>query len=92
MLHGLNEWSAPDSDPILLLWSARLVILPHFLATLFNLLGLILIHSRDFVSSIAERMKNLVQLYVDGLRVAMFCPLNNERHEPGRHRGYGMPT
>jgi hypothetical protein len=37
-------------------------------------------------------MKNFIQLYVNGLGVAMFSPLNNKRHEPSGHGRYGVPT
>ena len=45
--------------------------LAHLVAMRFDLLGFLIVNMRHFVSSPSDRMNDLVQLCMNGLRVAV---------------------
>src|SRR6187401_3604984 len=67
------------------------VILAHFLPAFLDFLGLLFIQAGEFVARFAHHMQHLVELGMDSLRVAVLRALNDQRHEPSRQRGTGVP-
>jgi hypothetical protein len=53
-----------------------LIVFAHVLTPSLDLLGLLLIHSGDFISGVAKRIQDFIYFRVDGLGIAMpaRCP------------------
>ena len=63
----------------------------YALALLLDLLGVLLINARKLVTGVTVDAQQFVQLYVDGLRVAMLGALDQKRHEPRPQGGDPVP-
>ena len=55
-------------------------------ATLLDFLRLFLIQLHHFVASLAMSTQKLIKLTLDGLRVSVFGPLDEQGHEQSRER------
>ena len=62
------------------------------LAVSFYFLGLLLIQLGELIVRSTFRPQQLIKLGVDGLRVAMFCALDEESHHPCGHSRYAVPS
>ena len=65
------------------------------MAIVFEFLGglrFLLIDPRELVACVRLRFEKLIELCVNGLRVAMLAPLDEQRHAPGRKRCDAMPV
>src|SRR5207249_3297959 len=61
-------------------------------AKLFDLLRFLLIDAREPIARTSLRFKQLVELGVNGLRVAVLAALNEQRHAPRREQRNAVPV